>query len=381
MKTLILRTLAFSAIGVGCAVLFASCQTQPQHVLITAHATNETQALYRNLAQLAKHHILFGHHDANAYGHTWSGEAGRTDVKDVCGSHPAVIGCDFMDMTMDNTPERQAEIENDLRRRITEVYDAGGVNTVTWHFRNPVDDKGFYFEESPYQAVSMIIPGGERHTQYKKILQKIARFAGSVRGTDGQLVPMIFRPFHEYDGDWFWWGVPHHCSKDEFIALWRFTVDYLKDSLNVSNFIYAISPDYTFNSKEEFLEYYPGDEYVDLIGMDNYKDFQPDKGSLEAFSRKLKIISDLTHERGKLAALTETGVEGIPDPQWWTETLLPRLKSADIQLCYMMVWRNACDIPTHYYAPFPGEPSCPDFIKFRNDGFVLFADDLPDMYH
>lgn len=363
--------------------LLSACQPRQQQTaptLITPGATAETQALYRNLGRLAGEHILFGHHDANAYGHTWQGEPERSDVKDVCGSHPAVVGCDLMDMTVDNPPGKQAVIETELRQRIAEVYDAGGVNTVTWHFRNPVDDLGFYFEESPYRAVSMIVPGGERHGQYKDVLRKIARFAGETRGSDGRLVPMIFRPFHEYDGDWFWWGTPHHCTKEEFVTLWRFTVSYLRDSLGVTNFIYAISPDCLFDTRDELLEYYPGDEYVDLIGMDNYKDLQPGQGTPEAFARKIRIVSDLARERGKLAALTETGVEGIPDPRWWTDTLLPLLKDPTLALSYVMVWRNAYDNPGHYYAPFPGEASSENFVDFRKDGFVLFGSDLPDMY-
>lgn len=78
--------------------------------------------------------------------------------------------------------------------------------------------------------------------------------------------------------------------------------------------------------------------------------------------------------------MTETGREGIPDRYWWTKTLLPLLKVNQVQISYLMVWRNAYQSENHFYAPFPGQVSADDFIKFRNDGYILFEDDLPDMY-
>ena len=104
------------------------------------------------------------------------------------------------------------------------------------------------------------------------------------------MVPIVFRPYHEFDGDWFWWG-KSHCTREDFISLWRFTVSYLRDSLDVHNFIYAFSPDNKFNSEAEYLSRYPGDGYVDLVGVDNYGDFGRDgKYNLEAGIKKLKIV-------------------------------------------------------------------------------------------
>jgi mannan endo-1,4-beta-mannosidase len=190
---------------------------------------------------------------------------------------------------------------------------------------------------------------------------------------------MIFRPFHEFDGDWFWWG-RGHCTTEEFVKLWQFTVSYLRDSMQVHNFLYAFSPDNKFNSEAEFLERYPGDDWVDMIGMDNYGDFgRYGQYNLEAGYRKLKIVSDLALRKNKLAAFTETGLESIPNANWWTGVLLKTLKQ-DVQLCYVLVWRNDTRSPTHYYAPFPGHSSEPDFIKFYNDPFTMFETDLRNIY-
>jgi mannan endo-1,4-beta-mannosidase len=72
-----------------------------------------------------------------------------------------------------------------------------------------------------------------------------------------------------------WWGAPH-STREEFIALWKFIVSYLRDSLRVRNFLYAFSPDNLFNNEAEYLPRYPGDEWVDIVGMDNYGEFGRD---------------------------------------------------------------------------------------------------------
>jgi mannan endo-1,4-beta-mannosidase len=347
---------------------------------IDKQATAETKALYKNLHALAKNHILFGHEHATEYGHGWFGDSGRSDVKSVTGSHPAVIGIDFSSLS--GRPEAEIETaKQSLHKQITDTYDRGGVTTVSWHFNNPVSAGGFYWVDSISKpAVSYIVPGASYHEQYKVILKTIASVAQSAIGKDGKLAPMIFRPFHELDGDWFWWG-KSHCTQQDFVSLWRFTVSYLRDSLQVHNFIYAFSPDCRFNNEAEYLERYPGDEWVDMVGVDNYADFGRDgKYDLEAGTRKLQIVDAYAKKAGKLAAFTETGLESIPNKTWWTATLLPALKSDGMELTYVLVWRNDSKSPTHYYAPFPGHSSVPDFIKFYNDPYTIFENDLKDVY-
>lgn len=347
--------------------------------LVDSQATEETKALFLNLQKLSKKHTLFGHQHATEYGHGWSDEAGRSDVKSVCGSHPAVIGVDLSGLSGRST-ESITKYKEELKNTVVDTYNRGGVTTVAWHFSNPVSAGGFYWKNDVSKpAVKYIIPDGEAHDEYKEILKTIADWAHSLKGTDGTLAPVIFRPYHEFDGDWFWWGAPH-CSKEEFVALWKFTVSYLRDSLDVHNFIYAFSPDNQFNSEADFLERYPGDEWVDMVGMDNYGDMGRDRYDLETASRKLKIVSDLAIKKGKLAAFTETGLESIPDTSWWTETLLKVMKKDNMQLSYVLVWRNDTRSPTHYYAPFPGQVSVPDFMEFYHDPYTLFESDLKNIY-
>ena len=105
--------------------------------LIDRNATSETKALYQYLHKVSGKHILFGHQHATEYGHGWYGDSGRSDVKTVTGSHPAVIGVDFSGLS--GRPDSQIiSAENSLRKTITDTYDRGGITTVAWHFNNPV---------------------------------------------------------------------------------------------------------------------------------------------------------------------------------------------------------------------------------------------------
>ena len=360
--------------------LLSSLVFAQQRTLVDDLATKETQALFKNLHKLSKRHTLFGHQHATEYGRGWEGEQDRSDVKTVSGSHPAVVGVDLMGFS-GGSAQQIEKAREDLRKNIIDTYNRGGITTVAWHFSNPVSGGGFYWKDSvSLPAVRYIIPGGRDHKKYQEILKGIGEWAQTLRGADGKAVPLIFRPYHEFDGDWFWWG-KSHCTPEEYISLWRFTVSYLRDSLGVHNFIYAFSPDNNFNSEAEFLERYPGDNWVDLVGMDNYGEMGRDgRYDLASATRKLQIVSDYARKKRKLAAFTETGLESIPNNTWWTETLLKVMKSRRLRMSYVLVWRNDPKSPTHYYVPLPGHSSAEDFKKFYKDRFTLFEDDLRNIY-
>jgi len=347
---------------------------------IDGNATKETKALYHYLDKISKTNILFGHQHATEYGHGWFGDENRSDVKSVTGSHPAVIGVDFSGLS--GRPKEAIDKNfKDLQKNITDTYNRGGITTVAWHFSNPASKGGFYWVDTvSAKAIAMIKPNGSHHEQYKEILKKVAELAHSVKGKDGKLAPMLFRPYHEFDGDWFWWG-KSHCSKEDFTDVWRFTVSYLRDTLGVHNFIYVFSPDNRFDSETEYLYRYPGNDWVDMVGTDNYGDFGRDgKYNIEAGAKKLKILSDFAIKNKKLAAFTETGLESIPNATWWTDILLKTLKANNLKLSYVLVWRNDARSKTHFYAPYSEHSSVPDFIKFYNDPFTLFENDLKEIY-
>lgn len=349
--------------------------------VIDANATKETKALFLNLQRIQQNQILVGHHDATLYGHAWAGDNNRSDIKDVCGSHPALIGFDFSIATNKPYEASKQRFEATLKQTI-QAYNRGSVVTYCWHSDNPLNGQSAWVDTTKVveNTVKELLQGGKAHQAYKINLKQIADMAKLAIGDDGKLIPIIFRPFHEMEGGWFWWGKPYR-TPIEFKKLWRFTVEYLRDSLGVHNFIYAYSTDCKFKTAQEYLADYPGDNYVDVLGMDNYWDFRPDGANNPTLAaEKIKLISDLAQAKGKLAAMTETGLESIPDSAWFTTKLLPVLRYKGAKLAYVMLWRNDTQMKHHFYAPFPGQISVPDFLKFYKDEYTLFEEDLKGIY-
>ena len=325
---------------------------------IDKKATKECKILYKNLTKSSDKQILFGHQDDLAYGFGWKYLPGESDVKRVSGYYPAVIGHDIghigNKVNIDTVPFDL------IRKSIIETYCRGGVNTVSWHAQDPVlGGDSWSNRDSCVSTVADILPGAPHHAEWCKKLDLVAEFFKSLKAPDGTTIPILFRPFHEMNGDWFWWG-RKHCSPEEYKQLFRFTVDYLIKNKKVHNLIITYSPN-GVSSEEEFMERYPGNEYVDIIGFDFY---QIGKEGLtryrEEMNRNLRILSDVAKKTGKIAALTETGFEQIPIPTWWTQILYPLIDPYPI--AYVLLWRNGR--PDHYYVPFPGQISSPDFIKF-----------------
>lgn len=352
--------------------------------LVDPAASPETRALFHSLRDLAPDAVLFGHQDAVAYGVTWEGEEGRADVRDVTGAYPAVYGWDVGHLELGAEANLDGVRFDDMARWILAAYARGGVNTVSWHMDNPVSGGSSWDTTA---AVRAILPGGARHALYLTWLDRFADFAGGLRVGPlarfglGERVPILFRPFHEMTGSWFWWGGANTTPED-YVALWRFTVEYLRDERGLDNLLYVYSPD-VFETEADYLAHYPGDDYVDVLGLDDYYDVGRADGTAD-LTRRLATLVTLAEARGKLAALTETGVEGVPRDDWWTGVLLRGIKADPVarRIAWVLAWRNAnaARSPGHHYAPYPGHPSAPDFVRFYEDPFVLFGDELPPLY-
>jgi len=356
--------------------LFSACTNYESAVvsqfsaLIDPRATRETRYLHESLRKYAATSMLFGMHDATGYGVGWSNNDSRSDVKDVCGSYPAVFSWDVSGIINDPDLTRYTY-------RMLLAYEHG-INTLCWHQTDP-EGRSFYYDQVNYPVVPTILPGGKYHNDYRKTLEKFANYMKKLRGPKGESVPVIFRPYHEQNGNWFWWGRTR-CTEQEYINLWRFTVVYLRDSLQVHNLIYAFSPDGNqFNAKDEYFKEYPGDDYVDIFGLDFYF-WEGTSALITKFQQRLVWAVQNAQSRGKLAALTEVGDEKVDIDQWYTRCFLAPIKNnvTAKNIIYAAVWRNAHT--DHHYAPYLGHPAVPDFLTFYQDPFTIFADDLADVY-
>jgi len=334
-----------------------------------AKATPETVKLYQNLMELKNTGLMFGHQDDLAYGHTWYGEAGDSDVKAVCGDYPAVYGSELGHLELGVEYSLDSVYFDDIRKYIQTAYERGGVNTISWHLNNPLTG-GTSWDVSSKEVVASILPGGEKHELFVDYLDHLAAFLESLKTADGTYIPILFRPYHEHTGSWFWWG-KDLCTVDDYKALWRFTVNYLQNTKNLHHLLYTYSTD-RFQTKEDYLERYPGDDIIDILGFDLY-DYGPDY--TELLNNCAKNVTELAAEKGKIPTVSETGGPIARDSTWWTEKVLNTLKPYD--LLYALVWRNPFKHTDHEaFGPYPGSNDAADFVKFYNDPKTLFQADI-----
>ncbi|RAJ08552.1 mannan endo-1,4-beta-mannosidase [Chitinophaga skermanii] len=348
-----------------------STQTRAQ---IDDRATPQTKALYNNLHKSAQTGFLLGHQDALAYGVGWKYKPRKSDVYSVVGDYPALYGWDLGYIENDSPVNLDSVPFDKMKQYIREGYERGGVITISWHGNNPLNDKSAW-DVTP-NSVQSILPGGPQHAKFLTWLDKIAAFLHDLKGKNGAPIPVLFRPYHELTGNWFWWG-SSTCTPQEFKDLFRFTVHYFKDEKQLHNLIYVYNTSQTKDTTA-FLERYPGDDVVDVLSFDAYQYDDPTTSSKfqTEVLQNVKDIYQLAQTRHKIIAIAETGYEQIPYAQWWTKTLLPAIGNYPVS--YVLLWRNAGVMPgnkMHYYMPYPKHASAPDFKRFVQSPKVLLERD------
>lgn len=335
--------------------------------IVDRNATEETKALLANLWLIQQHGVMFGHHDFPSYGVGWRGDEDRSDVKDICGDHPAVYSLDMH------------RISADKIEKIKEVYRRGGVSMLVWHQDNPLTEgPGKQYPEGTAwdntKVVDQILAeGSEMNIKYKARLDKVAEALKAMVDDNGKPIPVIFRPLHEHTQAWNWWG-SKATTEEEFQAFWKFIITYLRDIKGIHNVLYAISPqmDEVYPDAEGRILYrWPGDQWVDVIGIDCYHG-----RNTKAFVSNVEALSRIAKEKNKVVGVTETGLENNHNAEYWTVNCLPALKG---RTCSMVVaWRN--EKPSHAFGPYPSDASAADFNEFYSDNYTIFQKDLPSMY-
>ncbi|WP_165043249.1 glycoside hydrolase family 26 protein [Dysgonomonas sp. ZJ709] len=351
-------------------------EANPQKLPIDKEATAETVKLYNTLFERLDKGIMVAHQDALAYGHSWYKENGRSDVKDVTGDYPAVIGWELGHVEIGAAFNLDSIYFSDMKRYIKETHDRGGITTVSWHGDNIVTGNTAW-DCAQDSVVKSILPGGSNHAKYMTWLDRVGDFFLDLKASDGTQIPVVFRIYHEHTGAWFWWG-SKQCTPDEYKQLWVMTVTHLRDKKNVHNLLYSYSPSET-KDEVEYLERYPGDDYVDIVAFDSYvpgktaKDIQYYK---EALERNLNTVTTYAAKADKIATIGETGMESIPDSTYFTQVVYPIISK--YRISWILFWRNAWekDKPNHFYVPFEGHPAANDFREFVAKPNILMNNDI-----
>lgn len=358
--------------------LFYSCKKEEQPVpdtppsfkvegLSDTLATYETKKLYSYLKGVSGTGMLVGQQFFTYYRQSGTDDYCVNNMSDcfaTTGSHPAILGVNY-----DFDPAI-------LRAHILNTYKQGGIITVHWTMDNPVTG-GDHHDLTP--AVSAIIKGGSKYEYYKTILQTMANFYKGLKDDHGKLIPIIFRPFHENFSNDKWWGA-NYCTAADYVQLFRQTVSYLRDTLNVHNLLYAYAPNTPSDYIESYTTRYPDDDVVDIMGFDRYGGSTNTSNFANHLLQDCQLVVNFADARKKVAAITEAGVgngtENTTDPNWFTNVFNYIFQDpVGKRVVYWLTWSN--NQPRYYWIPLAGQLTYDDFISFYNNPYTIFQKDLP----
>jgi beta-mannanase len=138
--------------------------------------------------------------------------------------------------------------------------------------------------------------------------------------------------------------------------------------------LYAFNTD-RFSSEQEYLERYPGNEWVDIVGFDIYQkgDILPNEKFINELDKSLTILEKIARSKNKVAALTEFGYNTVPDASWWTNVFFKAIEKHKI--AYALAWRNAgkkSKSEVEFYVPYKEQVSAEDFKMFSKLPTIFF---------
>lgn len=196
-----------------------------------------------------------------------------------------------------------------------------GIVTLSFHWFSPVGghDKSFYAKNTDFDATRVLIENTAEREAFFHDLDVIAEQLKKFQAED---IPVLWRPFHESDGDWFWWGAKGPETARE---LYKLMFDYYTNVHKLNNLLWV------WNCR--LKEGYPGDEYVDVISVDIYL---PEYSATDYHEEYLSLIEETT--KNKVAALAEVGY--IPD--------IDMLKKSNTPWAYYMTWSKEFCIGEQY---------------------------------
>ena len=276
--------------------------------LINENADERARALFTYLSECYGEYILSGQVcDGGINGLEFSA------IYEETGKYPAILGLDMMDYT----PSRvELGTKSNAVERAIEFNEMGGIVTFCWHWnaptaymKNGTDENGnprwwgaFYTANTDFDIEKVM--NGEDQEGMAYIVRDIEEIARQLKRLEEAGVPVLWRPLHEASGGWFWWGAK---GAEAYKKLWIYLYQELTYTYGCNNLIWV------FNGQND--EWYPGDEYVDIIGEDIY----PGERVYSPQTARFKQAVDYT-DANKIIALTENGCVFDIDQAWEANT-------------------------------------------------------------
>lgn len=213
------------------------------------------------------------------------------------------------------------ENRNTLEEALKWGRETDGIVTFSFHWYSPLGgrDKSFYAKNTDFDPEKVLIEGTKEREAFYADMRAIAKLLLPFRE---QHIPVLWRPFHESDGTWFWWG-----SKGPKVAceLYKLMYALYVDEYHLDNLLWV------WNCRAP--EGYPGDEYVDIISVDVYL---PEYKKTDYREEYEQLVQATT--RNKVAALAEIGY--LPDPEMMSKSRVP--------FAYYMTWSKEFCIGEQY---------------------------------
>lgn len=318
----------------------------PSFELVNPKASVEARKLMRYLSTIYGRKILAGQHTNSASGPEFE------HIRSITGKLPALKGFDLLSYshctaTEHMSKDAMAEVAGNrgsIEKAIEWYKEQGGIVTICWHWYAPTggEDKAFYTQHTDFDLIEALRPDSAAHAALLRDMDAIAEQLTRLRDAR---VPVLWRPLHEADGGWFWWGAK---GPEAYKALYKLMFHRYVVEHRLNNLIWV------WNAPHP--DWYPGDDYVDLAGDDIYEP----NGNYGPLLCAYEYAVSLTKGR-KPVALTENGP--IPDPD------LLRKNRAD-WLWYMPWWGHWC---------IDGEVTSKEqLIKTYHHPDVVTLEDLPD---
>lgn len=261
--------------------------------LVNRNATANTKKLYSFLKDSYGKYVITGQQcDGGINGNEFKA------IKNLTGDYPALLGLDLMDYT----PSRTAfGASSSAVEKAIEFANKGGIVTLCWHWNAPTEYLnstanssdgwwgGFYTQSSKFD-IAKVMNGQD--AKGKKLLDRdIKEIAKQLKRLEKAGVPVIWRPLHEASGGWFWWGAK---GSDAYKKLWKYLYNELTNTYGCNNLIWV------YNGQS--ADWYPGDEYVDIVGEDIYPGNHVYDPQVSRFKQAINYGS-----KTKITALTENG--------------------------------------------------------------------------
>ena len=290
---------------------------------VNKNATEEAKKLLEYLYSVAGEKIISGQHTQTipceeiSYIYEVTGKKPKLQGFELLGYSPNINWEDASEECLTEVRENQNTVETALEW----AKKTGGIVEYCFHWFSPIGghDKSFYQKNTDFDARDILNPGSEAEKKFYSDLDVIAE---QLRKFQEEGIPILWRPFHEADGKWFWWGARgDETGKQLYIKMFRYYVE----ELHLDHLIWV------WNSPEP--KGYPGDEYVDVISRDVYVS----PGTKTDYAKEYRELRRIT-KADKVAALGEVGV--LPDMDLWEKSKVP--------WAYYMTWSKEFCLTEEY---------------------------------